>query len=128
MSESDYIKVNLNRSLATLLRQFINDYPEKGYRTLGQFVEDAVRRRMEELHVYDLTPRFSHFNLDGNGVKVGDKKLGLKAIQIYFRPEGVSCELCRSDACEHVRYALSVPEVQKIIRKRRMEGWNLPEV
>ncbi|MBS7659602.1 hypothetical protein KEJ28_02785 [Candidatus Bathyarchaeota archaeon] len=127
MSESEYTKINLNRDLAELLRRFIEDYPEYGYRTLGQFVEDAVRRRMEELHVFELTPRFSHFNIDGNGVKVGDKKLGLKAIQIYFKPDGVLCEYCGISQCEHVKYVLSIPEVRGIIQKRRAEGWKLPE-
>lgn len=127
MSEGEYTKINLNKDLADLLRRFIEDYPEYGYRTLGQFVEDAVRRRMEELHVFELTPRFNHFNIDGNGVKVGDKKLGLKAIQIYFKPDGVLCEYCGTSQCEHVKYVLTIPEVKEIIQKRRAEGWKLPE-
>ena len=81
MSESKYTKVNLNRELADKIEQFIQDYPEHGYRTLGQFVEDAVRRRAEDLCVLELTPRFEHFNLDKeNGIiRVRDKKYGIYA-------------------------------------------------
>lgn len=127
MSESDYIKINLNRNLAEMLRKFMEDYPEFGYRTLGQFAEDAIRRRADELRVFDLTPRFSHFNLDDYGVKIGDKKLNLKAIQIYFKPEGIYCEYCQTDSCEHVGYALKQPAIQEVIRRKRLEGWRLPE-
>jgi len=106
----------------------MEDYPEFGYRTLGQFAEDAIRRRMDELNVFTLTPRFSHFNLDEHGVKIGDKKLGLKAIQIYFKPEGILCEYCGTSSCEHIKYALEQPDIQRIIRKKRLEGWKLPDV
>ena len=105
-----------------IIKQFIKDYPEYGYRSLTDFVEDAVRRRASELKVFDLTPRFSHFNLDEHGVKIGDKKLGLKAIQIYFKPEGILCEYCTTNNCEHIKYALEQPDIQRIIRKKRLEA------
>lgn len=57
---------------------------------------------MEELHVFELTPRFNHFNIDGKGVKVGDKKLGLKATQMCFKPDEVLCEYCGTSQCKHI--------------------------
>lgn len=44
-----YVKVSLKKELMETIRQFIHDYPEFGYRSLAQFVEDAVRRRVETL-------------------------------------------------------------------------------
>jgi len=129
MSESDYIKISLNRELMEKIKQFIKDYPEHGYRTLGQFVEDAVRRRAEELRVFELTPRFEHFNLDEeNGiVRIKDKKLGIIA-DIYLRMKNehpiIWCEADRSTNCEHIKFALQLPKV-----KDRLEelGWILTE-
>jgi len=50
-----YVKVSLKREFMEKIQKFIEDHPELGYRSLSQFVEDAVRRRAEELHVF--TPR-----------------------------------------------------------------------
>jgi len=128
MPKEEYTGLSVKKELMDIIKQFIKDYPEYGYRSLTDFVEDAVRRRASELKVFDLTPRFSHFNLDEHGVKIGDKKLGLKAIQIYFKPEGIFCEYCGPSSCEHIKYALEQPDIQRIIRKKRLEGWKLPDV
>jgi len=68
-----------------------------------------------------------HMNINQMGVLVWDPSLG-KAIPIYFRPEGILCEECETDGCRHVVFALSQSDVQDVIRKRREEGWKLPEV
>lgn len=127
MPKEEYTGLSVNKNLMDIIKQFIKDYPEYGYRSLTDFVEDAVRRRADDLKVFALTPRFSHFNLDEHGVKIGDKKLGLKAIQIYFKPEGIFCEYCGINNCMHILYALEQAEIQKVIRKKRLEGWKLPE-
>lgn len=124
---SEYVKISINKELMETIRQFINDYPEHGFRTLGQFVEDAIRHRAEELGVFKLTPRFRHFNLDDHGVKIEDKKLNLKAIQIYFKPTGILCEYCQTDNCPHIKFALTQPQIKEVIHKKRKEGWKLPE-
>lgn len=72
-------------------------------------------------------PRFELINCDTNGAKVHDRELKYVP-QIYFKPEGLLCEWCRKATCPHIEYALAQPEVQIHIRKRRKEGWNLPEV
>ena len=130
MSESKYTKINLNRDLADKIEQFIREYPEHGYRTLGQFVEDAVRRRAEDLHIFDLTPRFEHFNLDKeNGIiRIRDKKYNIYADIYAVIRNGkpiLWCEHDNSTNCEHVKYALSLDKVREIFRRK---GWKLPEV
>jgi len=124
----EYGKPSIDKNLMDIITQFIKDYPEYGYGSVAQFVEEAVRRKAEELRVFDLTPRFTHFNLDENGVKIGDKKLNQKAIQIYIKPQGLFCEYCGTSNCEHINYALEQEDIQEIIRKRKREGWKLPDV
>jgi len=136
MSEGDYVKINLNKSLAEKLRQFMEDYPEYGYRTLGQFAEDAIRSKAKELRVFELTPRFFHFNVYEDHITIGDRKLGHddehgrrqpRLIDIYFKPVGklneyvLWCEYCESDNCEHVKYALTIH--QKYEKQIKAKGW-----
>jgi hypothetical protein len=66
-------------------------------------------------------------NSDEDGVMIHDKKLR-KAVHVTIGPKGVKCDYHLTDNCEHVDFALSIPEVQETIRKRRKEGWKLPDV
>ncbi len=122
----EYTKLSVDKSLMDMIEEFIREYPEYGYGSIAQFVEEAVRKRAEELKIFELIPRFSHFNLDKNGVKIEDKKFRMKGIQIYFHPEGIRCEFCGTSDCEHIRYAYTKPDIVKIIRQHRREGWKLP--
>lgn len=124
---SDYTKPSLKKELLDKINKFINDYPEYGYRSLAQFIEDAVRRRADELNVFEKTPRFQHFNLDETGVKIRDREIN-RTIDIFFSPKGIQCEYCGTSNCAHIKFALRNPEIQAVIRKKRKQGWNLPEV
>jgi hypothetical protein len=70
-------------------------------------------------------PRFEQVNCDENGVKILDRQLHQVA-DVFFRREGVKCVLDESDDCEHITFALSLPNVKKTIQKHKKEGWNLP--
>jgi len=67
--------------------------------------------------------RFDHFNLDEQGVKIVDRKLNI-IVQVYFKPDAVFCEYDESNNCKHVEVALSLLEVQKILREK---GWKYTE-
>lgn len=68
-----------------------------------------------------------HINLNTSGVLIWDPGLQ-KAVQISFKPTGMLCEQDQSDDCKHVQFALSKKDIQEVIRKRRKEGWKLPDV
>ena len=126
--EKDFRGVSLKRELVDEVERFVIEHP--GYKGIADFVHEAVRIRMEEIrksHIEKPLPRFEHFNKDPNGVKITDRKLR-KIADIYFKPEGIFCELDQSNDCEHIDFALTVPDIQDIIRKRRKENWKLPEV
>lgn len=126
--EKDFRGVSLKRELVNEVERFITEHPE--YKGIADFVHEAVRVRMEEVrksYAEKPLPRFEHFNKGPNGVRITDRKLH-KIADIYFKPEGIFCELDQSNDCEHIDFALSVPEIQDIIRKRRKEGWKLPDV
>lgn len=69
-----------------------------------------------------------HFNLDENGVRILDKSLTTehsprgRIVDIYFKDKRAWCEHDESFDCKHVEYALSLPVVQEILKKK---GWKL---
>ncbi|RLC69485.1 MAG: hypothetical protein DRI26_09015 [Chloroflexi bacterium] len=112
--------VSLPAKMIEEIEWIIENRPELGYKTVGSFVTAAVRRMIEQYG-----PRLEHFNLNENGVMVLDRELKPppgRILQVYFRPEGVWCEYCESDRCRHVEFALSLPKVQEILRKK---GWKV---
>ena len=81
-------------------------------------------------HQKDLTgpPRSMwHLNLNDEGVLIWDPELH-RAVQINFNPKGIICADCEEDDCKHIQFALSKHDIQQTIRKKRQEGWRLPEV
>jgi hypothetical protein len=69
-----------------------------------------------------------HFNLNDTGVKILDKSLattrnpsGMIA-DIYFKQGKAWCELDGSFDCKHVQFALSLPIVKEILKKK---GWKI---
>jgi hypothetical protein len=69
-----------------------------------------------------------HFNLDEKGVEILDKSLATKysprggIVDIYFKDKRVWCEYDDSFKCKHVLFALSLPVVQEILKKK---GWKI---
>ena len=120
--------LSMKKEFADSLEEFINENPQHGYRSIAQFLEDAGRRRREELKATEAEePRFKKLNADENGVKIWDNKLHKNA-DVYFKPDGIRCILDESRSCEHVYFALTLPEVREIVRSKRKEGWKLPEL
>lgn len=116
----DYTKLSVKKELMDKIQNFIDDYPELGYRSLAEFVEDATRRRAEELRVFELTPRFEYFNTYEGHATIRDKKLGLY-VDLYPQENGtLLCKHCESTGCEHVEFALTVPEIIEPLEKK---GW-----
>jgi Arc/MetJ-type ribon-helix-helix transcriptional regulator len=125
--EQDFRGVSLKRELVEEIETFIKEYRQ--YKSIADFVHEATRVRMEEIrksYAERPLPRFEQINFDENGVKILDRKLGLVA-DVYFKPQGAACSLDETDPrCPHIRFALSQPAIQEVIRKRQKEGWKLP--
>lgn len=87
---------------------------------------EVVRSLMRQFyleHKDHLQPLLEHFNLNEEGVMILDHTLDSpkgRIIQVLFKPEQVECELCESQQCRHIKYALSLPRVIGILREK---GW-----
>ena len=128
LSERAYKNISVKNELAELIEEFVKNHPQFGYRSISQFMEDAARKRLEELRALGASlPRFEQVNTDDNGVKILDRQQR-KVVQIYFMPSGIKCETDQNDDCVHIAFALAQSDIQGIIRRKRREGWKLPDV
>jgi hypothetical protein len=129
MPMEKYRGVSLQRELINKIEEYIKTHPEMGYKSLADFITDAVREKCEDLKILVPTPpelpTLEHFNIWEEGVRILDRNLdkprGL-IVDVYFKPENAWCEYCESSSCKHVDFALSLPEVQKILKHK---GWPL---
>ena len=119
--------ISVKTELANKIEEFVKGHPEYGYRSISQFMEDAARKRLEQLEVLSPIPRFEIINHDENGVKLLDRQLH-RVVDVYIKPVGIKCSECDSSDCVHVSYVLQQPDIQKLIRRKRKEGWKLPDV
>jgi hypothetical protein len=128
MPMDKYRGVSLQRELINLIEEYIKAHPEMGYKSLADFVTDAVREKCSELKILVATselPQLEHFNISENGVRILDRSLGNgvskgRIIDVYFKPDKVLCEYCGTDNCKHVEFALNIPKVRKILIEK---GW-----
>lgn len=128
MSDRTYKNISIKSEFAEAIEKFIRQNPQLGYRSIAAFLEDSSRRRLEELKATeDQLQSMWHMNLNDDGVLVWDPDIPL-AVQILFSPKGIKCVFDGEDGCKHIQFALTKPDIQKVIRARRKEGWRLPDV
>lgn len=127
MPTDKYRGVTLQRELIDKIEEYIKNYPETGYKSIADFVTDAVRKRCEELKILvpipPELPALEHFNVNQDHVTVIDRRRRMFA-DVYFRNNHVYCELCKEENCEHIEYALNLPKIQTILSKK---GWRIEE-
>lgn len=62
-----------------------------------------------------------HFNLDEKGVRILDPQLHW-IVDVHFKRNRAHCLYDHSSNCRHVKFALGLPEVKKILKKK---GWDI---
>ena len=131
MSSNEYTTVRLPKELMEEIDEIIR-HGVRGYKSRAEFIKEAVRKRFEELKTAQpmpVLPPLEHFNLSELGVRILDRTLASKTsrgriVDVYFKPDNVWCDYCQSSICQHVKFALNLPEVQKILNKK---GWTIKE-
>lgn len=112
-----WISVQLPSDLVSEVKEAIKERPELGYSSFAEFVKDSVRSRLSTLR--NSRPRLEHLNLYENHVKILDN-LRDRMASVYFNGDGfVFCDLCGSNDCVHIEFALDLPEVQKALKERK---------
>jgi hypothetical protein len=125
-----YRGITLQRELVNLIEEYIKAHPEMGYKSLADFITDAVREKCTELKILTPMPeppQLEHFNISEHGVRILDRSLANgtskgRIIDVYFKPNKVLCEYCGTGNCKHVKFALNIPKVRKILIEK---GWEI---
>lgn len=125
-AETGFRGISLKTELVNEIEEFIKG---KSYKSVSDFVHEATRWRMEEIKKINALPFpiLKHFNLDLDGVKIHDSLIH-EYVNVAFKPQGMLCDHCETNDCYHIKFALTVPAIQEVIRKHVKDGWNLPEV
>jgi hypothetical protein len=127
MPGGKYRGVSLSKELVEAIEGYIEENPQANYRSIADFVADAVRVRFEQLGVYPGSISLLDINANEMGPLLYDKSLK-KTVQIRISPDGLECAECKATDCRHARFALTNPKTQALIRERKKEGWKLPGV
>jgi hypothetical protein len=128
-----YRGMSFQRELVDKIEEYVKTHPEMGYKSIADFVTDAIREKCAELKILTPLPAraelppIEHFNIDENGVRILDRTIANggsngRIIDVYFKPDKVYCEYCDSTDCRHVKFALAIPKVQETLRQK---GWKL---
>jgi len=119
--------VSLQRELVDKIEDYIQNHPERGYKSIADFVTDAVRIRCEELKILvsipPELPELEHFNVYEDHVTVIDHK-NRRIANVYFRNDTVFCDVCETKNCRHIEYVLKLPKVVRILSQK---GWVIDE-
>ena len=127
MSTDEYTTVRLPKELMEEIDNILKR-GVMGYKSRAEFIKEAIREKLRTIprEILEQLP-LEHFNLSENGVRILDRSLANKhsrgrIIDVYFKPDKVLCEYCESTSCRHVKFALDLPEVQKILHTK---GWKI---
>jgi hypothetical protein len=127
MPEGKYRSISLSKELVETIEDLIEENPQASYKSIADFVADAVRIRFEQLGVYPGNISLLDINANEMGPLLYDKNLK-KTVQILITPQGLECAECKLSNCRHIKFSLTNPKTQKLIQERKREGWKLPEV
>ncbi|MEM0313941.1 MAG: hypothetical protein QXQ41_05275 [Candidatus Bathyarchaeia archaeon] len=125
---SKHATVRIPKDLLTAIEKFLEtkEAKEMGYLYITDIVTEAVREFLKSKGYYPL-PRFEFINHDENGVKILDRQLK-RVADVFIKPKGTWCDLCKETMCVHVMFALSSDELQNYLKEKRKEGWRIPEL
>jgi len=125
----DHNTVRLPEDLTDEMDRLIGKH---GFRSRAEIAKEAIRDLLKKYPLPPPQPQgLGRINGDATGVRLYDPKIeGNKAVHVSVRDnKGVICDYHETNNCEHVKFALTLSDVQEMIRKRRKEGWRieLPE-
>jgi len=115
LSEPIKLYVRLKGNIASQFSQ-IKRY--LGLENDTEVVRALISRYYRE-HQEELPPMIEHFNTYEDHITLRDHRIG-RYVDIFARDGKLWCEQCEGSKCEHIEYALSVPEIIRVLEKR---GW-----
>lgn len=117
----DHNTVRLPEDLTDEMDNLIGTH---GFRSRAEIAKQAIREFLEK-YPKPIPPRFAHYNISDFGCRITDTQSPIMA-EIYFKPEGVWCDLDKSNNCVHIAYAFTVPKIRRILLDlKKNKGWKI---
>jgi len=63
-----------------------------------------------------IKPNIQHFCMNNQGLLLLDTQLD-RLIQVYIKPNGITCANCTQTPCEHTEFANKLPETQQRLQQ-----------
>lgn len=122
-----YRKVSLKKELIDLIEHLVQNNPTYSYKSIADFIEQATRKRLEELRALPSVLMLQHINIEegGNCVTLWDAGLR-RTVEVQFNEDKIKCLFCDSTDCRHVKCAFNLAEVKKEFERRRKLGRKVP--
>ena|SRR5271157_3517327 len=111
MPEGKYRSISLSKEMVERIEDFIQENPQASYKSIADFVTDAVRMRFELLSLYPGSISLLDINANEMGPLLYDKNLK-KTVQIVITPDGLECAECKTSSCRHIKFALANPKTK----------------
>ena len=113
---TEWSGIRIPKGINELIEEYLKteDARKRGLTSKSDVATYALRRLLETEGMYPKRERFEHFNTFEDNVKVVDNVLD-RIATIYFKRNRAYCDVCQTEECVHVDYALSIPKVVKIL-------------
>lgn len=112
-------KVNITQEMLDLIDKYLKSEmaKQRGLTSRSDVAIEAIRRFLEREGMYAPKPRFEHLNTFEDHAKIWDNRLN-RVASVYFKVDKVLCDICESDECVHLGFALSIPEVVNALERQ----------
>jgi len=102
--------VSIPKDLLDEVERLIKENPHYGYRTIADFIVDAIRWKIQQMGLR--LPTWSIIEKTENEIILWDGREGT-FVKVMRTPDGLRCTYCDSRRCDHVRYAESIESYKR---------------
>jgi hypothetical protein len=110
----DVITVEIFRETYAIMKS----QAERKRRNTKEYINSVLTEAIErDRFLQAFAPSLMRVGYEGNILFIKDAKMG-KTTEIYLRDHTLYCNICESNDCLHIHFALALPEAAKLILKR----------
>lgn len=120
----NWAKVNIPKPMSDLIEKYLETEiaKQRGLKNKSDVATEGIKMLLEKDSMYTQRPRFQHFNMYENHIKVIDNEIG-RIASVYFKDRTIFCDICDASECIHIDFALTLSDVIKILEEK---GFPLP--
>jgi len=126
MARTEWTKTNIPKHMLTVIDRYLDsDFArERGLTSRTDVILGALRMLFERDGFYPHRPRFEPMDVTNERVRIVDNALQ-RITTVRLRSRYLLCELCNARECIHIDFALSLPDVHRLLptRSRVSRGW-----